>query len=226
MIPGVVAGRAIVGGGGGTDPHFANVQLLLHMDGPDDSTSFPDSSSFVRTMVPNGGAHVSTDESVFGGAAGEFSGTAYLQSTSNMSFGTGDFTVEGFVRFDTTADMGFLAGLNNAEMDFAFVGNEMRLGRLNTAWDSVFPFTRSTGIWYHVAWCREGTGLRAFVDGVQAGSTATNSTAYNAVSDFKIGASTGADRRFDGFIDEVRITAGVARYTANFTPPAAPFPNS
>lgn len=207
------------------DPDFANVALLLHLNGPDGGSTFTDSSSFEKTVSRSGTVEIDTAHYKFGGASCVFGGAAYLTSASAMSFGAGDFTVEGWFRFNSTEDMGVLAGASNTEMDFAFIGTQVRIGRLNTAWDSSFNFTRSTDVWYHVAWCRDGTDLRVFVDGTQIGSTATNSLSYDADTSFKVGASADVERRFNGWIDDFRVTVGVARYTSDFTPPAAQFPD-
>ena len=68
--------------------------------------------------------------------------------------------------------------------------------------------------------------MRIFVDGVQQGTTQTNSTAYNlSVTSTTIG-SQGSSYVMTGYIDDLRITRGYARYTANFTPPTAPLPTS
>jgi hypothetical protein len=213
-------------GAGGTDPFWSSVRLLMHFNGANGSTTFTDNSSPAKTFTRSGDPSITTAQFKFGGASGTFDGDDFLVTSTAMSFGTGDFTVEAWLRFNSTADMALLAGLSNTEMDLAFVGNEVRIGRLNTAWDSAFSFTRSTGVWYHVAWCRSGTSMRAFVDGTQVGTTSTNSNAYNAATGFRVGASNTTTRRFSGWIDDLRVTVGVARYTANFTPPAAQFPDS
>jgi len=84
-----------------TDPHFANVGLLLHMDGSNGSTTFTDSSPNALTVTPSGNAQISTAQSKFGGSSGLFDGTGDFLSpaiTSALTFGTGDFTVEAWVR--------------------------------------------------------------------------------------------------------------------------------
>ncbi len=76
---------------------------------------------------------------------------------------------------------------------------------------------------------RSGTSTKMFIDGVQVGSTYTDNNNYGTSNPFIIadyGSPTTGTNQLNGYIDELRITKGVARYTANFTPPNAPFPNS
>ena len=78
--------------------------------------------------------------------------------------------------------------------------------------------------WRHVAVTRSGTSLRLFINGVQRGSTLTSS-ANLSDNQLKIGYYYSETFGFVGKVDEFRVTKGVARYTANFTPPTVPFPD-
>jgi len=85
----------------------------------------------------------------------------------------------------------------------------------------------SVNTWTHVAVTRNGNTFRLFVNGiVDATATSSNSQTLNAADVFYVGRS-GYDttRIVTGYLDDVRITKGYARYTANFTPPTAAFPN-
>jgi hypothetical protein len=81
-----------------------------------------------------------------------------------------------------------------------------------------------------VAVSKSGTTLRIFVDGIQRAST-TNTTAYNITTALAVGARQGTSGAFgpgsffNGYIQDFRITNGIARYTTNFTPPTAPLPD-
>jgi hypothetical protein len=81
--------------------------------------------------------------------------------------------------------------------------------------------------WQHYAITRSGSDCKAFVNGIQVGSTWTMSDSldFSIVSVFSenAGVSLAADQ-MPGYIDDLRITRGIARYTANFTPPNAAFP--
>lgn len=174
-----------------------------------------------------GNAQASQTQTKFGASSMYFDGTGdYLQlpATPNLSFGTGDFTVEFWVRFDSiAADRGFL-GSGAGGYDFVWrTSTGLNLGRINTAFDNTFAWSPSINVWYHVAYSRSGTSLKVFVDGAQVGTTATNSNSYDAVTAAIIGGSTTTDRLMNGYLDDFRITKGYARYTSNFTPPTRTF---
>ena len=78
--------------------------------------------------------------------------------------------------------------------------------------------TASVSTWYHVAYVRSGTSFNLYVNGILE-STVTNSDSFN-FSGWTIGRGY-YDNQFNGYIDDFRITKGVARYTAPFTPPTA-----
>jgi hypothetical protein len=168
----------------------------------------------------------------------EFDGTGdYLfipPSTANNLFtlGTGDFTVETWVNFTSTAgDPCICSGYADAsngwylqyyagEIEFA-LGNSAIIER---------AVVLSTGTWYHIAVTRASGSLRVFLDGVQQGATVTGNTSnFNVTNGFYVAIlnSTFAPstRTLNGYIDDLRITKGVARYTAAFTPPTAAFPD-
>ena len=81
---------------------------------------------------------------------------------------------------------------------------------------------------YHIALCRSGTATKLFINGTQSGSTYTDSSTYLSTQSRPViaggGLTLGASP-FNGYIDDLRITKGVARYTANFVPPIQAFPD-
>ena len=90
-------------------------------------------------------------------------------------------------------------------------------------------FSPTLNTWYHIAVSRSGTNLRGFIDGVQQGSTITDSTAWTNKSGSRplrmgrfIGGG-GTSSYFNGYAQDVRISKGLARYTSNFTPPTTEF---
>jgi hypothetical protein len=180
-----------------------------------------------------GNTAVSTTQSKFGLGSIVFDGTGdYLKinSNSDFQFGTGDFTVEGWAYRATTGVAVSLFDFRSAATQTApwlYIGTGGSLlyvvnssNRISTGSGTI-----GAGSWYHVAVSRSGTDTRVFVNGTQAGSTYTDTNNY-IQSPLTIGSRyTGANEFFNGYIDELRVTKGLARYTSNFTAPTAAFVN-
>jgi hypothetical protein len=246
MLGASKAGLLGAAAGGGSDPYFANVSLLLHADGADASTTFTDSSSNGLTVTALISAQIDTAQFKFGGASGLFSGSGDGLTVANnavFAMGSGDFTLEAFARFSSLPSSGnyniFIAKGNFSGSQRSYIWGiyndagsyKMFLGYTTTG--TSFTLTYSTAIslstntWYHFALSVESTTGRYFADGVQYGSVTLSGALFAGTDDLYIAtrdASTTQD--FLGWLDELRITKGVARYTTGFTPPSAAFPNS
>jgi hypothetical protein len=107
------------------------------------------------------------------------------------------------------------------------------IGTLNTGTASATGVANST--WTHVVVQRRGTAIEYYINGVKDANAATLTAgaALNyfageplALGALQISTTSGGSTRYTGYIDDFRITKGVARYTSNFTPPAAAYPNS
>lgn len=210
------------------DPFFANVVALLHFDGADGSTTFTDSSPLAATFTAAGNAQIDTAQSKFGGSSLLCDNNGdYVQgpSSANYGFPSGtDFTVEAWVRLAGTPVYEYvLAGSGSSALAFLLDGSNLYLARQGVGDDIARPFVPSLNTWYHVAGSRSGTTYRLFVDGTQLGATATTTVNYSTTAP-RVGGNTGVDS-FNGWVDDFRLTRGVARYTANFTPPTRAFPN-
>ena len=179
------------------------------------------------------GASTAYSTSVIGGS-GYFDGTGdYLTGTgsSNLAFGSGDFTIELWVYFNsvtTPPDYQFIYSsadssvfLNTPVIYWYQVSSSLRF---NNGSD-VFSITGiQAQTWYHVAVCRSGTTTKMFLNGAQVGS-ATDTTVYiNQPSRPMIGANGNGSGNlpFAGYISDVRCLKGTALYTSSFTPPTAP----
>lgn len=211
------------------DASFANVSLLLHMDGANNSTTFTDSSLNALTVTANGDAKISTAQSKFGGASAYFDGTGdYLTLADSAGWDLpGNFTIEAWVKASAT---GFGPILSTRDTGAAVNPVLYLWGTGVLAWyyNTAARITGTTNIvggnFYHVAVCRSGNSTCLFVNGIQEGATYVNSDTYVA-DGIWIGSIPASSQHFNGYIDELRVTRGVARYTANFTPPTAPFPD-
>jgi len=219
------------------DPYFSDVSLLLHFEGPNGSTTITDSSANVATITGSAGVTISTAQFQFGSASGSFSGAsgAYLLTPSGSEYGfPGDYTVEGFKR------SGSLGANNCCLFDsraggegiaiYASVNDVAGVNRLVLASNSAgiagygtTAFTADT--WQHWAVTRQGSTTRGFIDGALVW-TVTDSRTLASSTQYSIGAVYDGAQRFNGYIDEVRVTIGRARYTAAFTPPSEAFPDS
>ena len=224
------------------DEYYSSCSLLLHFSGSNGSTTFIDNSPSPKTVTSNNGVAISTAQSKFGGTSGFFDGTDdYLTSPQNaaFNFGTGDFTVEGWYYFTAIGSSQALVALGTgAYGGTTYTGWVIRydVGTLmfyrydGTETPYTFSTTLVVNTWYHIACARNGTNLRMFVNGLQIGTTATSSTSYNNVNSdpLQIGKQyTGAGTSyFNGYIDELRITKGVARYTSNFATQSIEFSNN
>lgn len=216
------------------DPSFSNVSLLLHGDGTNGSTTITDSSPTPKTVTAVGNAQISTAQSKFGGASIAFDGTGDRLSiplSNDYAFGASDFTVEYWAYYlnanaGTVWDGRALTLSGNALSDYLLNGRliiYLVTGNTNLVTTAVGSIT--TSLWTHVAIARASSSLRVFLNGIQSGSTASDSTNITSTS-LTIGGGTNSSAAFNGYIDDLRITKGVARYTANFTPPDAPFPDA
>jgi hypothetical protein len=226
---------------GPTDPYFANVSLLLHGDGANGSTTIVDSSPSPKTVTAFGNAQISTAQSKFGGSsllcgAGASAGYFTTPLTSDFQFGTGDFTFEAWLY--PTATGGFKTALCNYT---TFNTSAFLLSRSVAADTTKWSFTsgaypptlKSTtnavdNVWTFIAVVRSGSTITLFVNGIPEGSITSSFSANGNGPSLWIGAAgdTPLSTYFSGYIDELRITKGIARYQSAFTPPTAPFPDA
>jgi hypothetical protein len=183
-----------------------------------------------------GGAQISTTQSKFGGASMYFDGTGdYLRGnafTAGLT-GSGDFTIEGWVYISSLpgAEVSFCSTCESGGTGIIFGlgggGNvnklQLAIGNLSvgnpTVVDSV-NFT--TGAWVHFAAVRYNGTIYVYKNGTSIGTPTSASGTLDrqtvTVGAFPSGAST-----LTGYIDDLRITKGYARYTASFTAPVGPF---
>ena len=223
------------------DPYYANVSLLLHADGTNGSTSFPDNSPNPKTVTANGNAAVSTTQWKFGGASAYFSTVSdsltVPKSSEFLPLANQDFTFEAWVYVTSTPGgaSAQIMGIHQygTSADWILdINSSMQLGLYLNSISTRFANTTniiSLNTWTHVAASRSGTGsdnLKIFVNGVGQSFSTNASLSENGPSNLSIGTDTNGQSRYYGYIDDLRITKGVGRYTANFTPPTAPFPNS
>ena len=183
-----------------------------------------------KTVFAQGDAKLSTAIKKFGTASLALNGsTDYVTVTSqpDFQFGTDNFTIEAWVNFTSYATNAIITDFRTSASQavptigvltdgspYLFVnGSVVIQGSVGSV---------TTGSWHHIAVSRTGTSTRLFLNGTQVGTTWTDSTDY-IQAPLYIGANYTQTSLSNGYIDELRISKGVARYTANFTAPTSAF---
>ncbi|MEI6834367.1 MAG: LamG-like jellyroll fold domain-containing protein [bacterium] len=218
------------------------IVLLMHMDASDGLTSISDSSALNRSITKNGSPTISSEQSKFGGASLKLpdSYNDYLDVAQGLDLSSGSWTVEAWFLSEgdvvgnnfTLLSTGYNQYPNRWVMDVSVFGGNIYPRALNesneryadTITSSPTPYTTST--WSHLAWVNNSDAdeFSMYVNGVRVYSGPTyNFSQYDSV---QIGQQAPGYGSQSFFLDEFRITKGLAQYTGNFTPPTAPFPNA
>ena len=241
-LTGYVSSGRIVAGTAVYDPTLSTLTVptapLTAISGTSLLMNYTNASILDNAMANDletvGNAQISTSVVKYGTGSMYFDGTGdylYQPSTPNLTFGSGDFTVEMWVNpAALSGTISFLIGMRPATTNGAYPvlyatssGTYWYVSSANRISGSVL----STSTWTHLTVCRSGTSTKMFINGIQTGSTYSDSTSY-LMSRLYIGASdynSGSSEYLNGYIDDLRITKGVARYVTNFTPPIARMPN-
>lgn len=228
---------------------YDRTSLLLSLNGTNGDITFSDDSinsliatshggaALTNTQVPPLDSQVTTSLSLDGS-------TKYLTipSDASLNFGSGDFTIEAWVYFNSLSNdyQGIIAnGYNPSWTDgcVSFLVNgtasspssRVRIA-INSGGSDVgvsHQTTFTTGMWHHVAVTRQSSVVRVFYDGIVSSSTSSTS----AIVDFShitthIGNSgwDGAPGFMNGYIAQLRATKGVARYVNSFVVPSGANP--
>jgi len=208
-----------------------NTQLLLNNTngGIIDNTTLTD----LETV---GNAQISTTVAKYGSGSIAFDGTGdwlivnSASNTSDFAFGTGDFTIEmwiyptaGTSRMLYDARPSSTAGLYPT----LYINGSNVITYFTNGADRITGASPTLNTWQHIAVVRASGSTKLYINGTQSGSTYADTNAYiNGAARPIIGADGGntATQNYAGYIDELRVTKGYARYTANFTP-SGPFPD-
>ena len=186
-----------------------------------------------KTVTFNDDAQLDTTVKKFGTAALKLDGandSISVPSSGDLGFGTNtDFTIEFWAYANTTGlSSATLFDLRDNGTDAEGLSLAFRAaGEVDLRVGTTTAITGSgagiaTGVWKHYAVAREGTDTRLFVDGTQRGIKFSDTTDYGSSKGIVFGADfDGASNNVTGWIDEVRIEKGVAKYTSNFTAPTS-----
>lgn len=219
------------------DAYQANIPMLLHAEGANGSKVLINNGYGTGAFTFSGGAQISTDRSRFGTSSLKFTGGTDMivgpADASGTNLDSGDFTIEAWVYPTGTGPYAIISRWQNQSYIFSIWS-----GTLDFTWAPystnnalMFAGTPPVNAWSHVAVTRQGNVWRMFVNGTQVATAtfATNATPNASVNTVigNYGISAGnSNGPFVGYIDELRVTKGLARYTGNFTVPNAQFADS
>jgi hypothetical protein len=183
-----------------------------------------------KTIQAFGDAKLSTAVKKFGTASLALDGTddyAFVQASPDFAYGTGDFTIEGWFY---TVSTGISQIIYDQRTTTPQITPLIFINPSNQLVYNVNGNARITGTavsantWNHFAVSRTGTSTRLFLNGTQVGSTYTDTNIY-VQGPARIGARWDGASGFNGYIDDLRISKGVARYTTTFAVPSGELTN-
>ncbi|MEO5355779.1 MAG: LamG domain-containing protein [Nitrospirae bacterium YQR-1] len=210
---------------GGADAYS---KLLIHADGS--GQTFVDSSLSPHTVTANGDVTQSAVQSKFGGKSTYFDGAGdYLTvpDSNDWYFDTVDFTVDFWVYFSSFGTNYLFEQSGGFVINCTATSCQVFLGDSSPLNFTADVTTLSTGQWYHMALVRNVNTWYYFVNGVPKTKTlqggSYSSAAPNGTGDMKIGGHAGFYHT--GYMDEIHISKGIARWTTDFsaTLPSSPW---
>lgn len=171
----------------------------------------------------SGNMQISGNQSKFGETSIYFDGSSYMTSaiaSDQYLFPSNcDYTVECWYYANTAA--------NFTLVDNTGAGGTMQVSRVDGIWNhggQTWNYTPPNGQWIHLAFSRNAGVLRLFSNGVLVQSQPNTAVIGSVSNPLVIGRRIDGNYPFNGYLDDLRITKGVGRYTAAFTPPATSFP--
>lgn len=226
--------------GGSADPNFSNVILLLPFDGGDGSTSFTTFGSHIGSITNNGSTVQKIDEIKFGTSSVFFNGIDnHLIAATTDSFGTSidqDFTVEFWWKDNGSTNFNRVFQTTNsdtqASLSLSTIGSNLALW--STTANGVWNVTSGVSMgalsnieFIHYAVSRSSNILYLFRNGILQFQTNVTGALYQNPGNIVGWGGQSGGRYAKGWLDDFRITTGVARYDGtNFTPPTEAFPLS
>lgn len=214
------------------DVNWANVSCAMHFDGTDGSATYTDEVG--HTFSSGGTAPtLTTSTSKFGASCLYLPGSGYLSATqtgTEFNLGTGPFTVEFWLKAVSTSGQVYrgilsLHDTGSGSPLLSFYQQDTSLVVYNAYGGDVASFSAgiSTSAFVHIEATLSGGDWLFFANGTQVATAASRTITATRLD---IGRAAGlSSNYFNGYIDDIRITKGVSRHTADFTAPAQSFPN-
>ncbi|OEU68389.1 MAG: hypothetical protein BBJ57_02165 [Desulfobacterales bacterium PC51MH44] len=223
--------------GGQVQTVDSDTKLLLHFDGDNNSTTITDSGDTTHVITVNGDAKLKTAVKKFGSASCYFDGTLdniTAPDHADWVFGADAFTIDFWVRFDRVdASQGLYSQDDDVDVHWLYFdhANDQLVFQIYDATvktvEILAAWNPSVDTWYHLAvirgWAGNANDWAITVDGTSIGTVTDASVVPDSTDPLTIGSGTGAYRLF-GYLDEFRVSKGVARWTANFAPPTSQYP--
>lgn len=202
-------------------PITESTKLLITGIGENNSTNIVDSTG--KTITRNGDTKISTAQSIIGGSSIYFDGTGdylSLADSADWAFGSGDFTVDFWVKSNTGCAVGY-GSSTSATSAWKIYISSIVTAYIFYAGSSMVMLTSTSGVnatgLTHVAFVRYGSSVYLYVNGVQE-DTDTAQTPNSVSIDLKLGYDS-VTSYLNGYLSHIRITKGQALWTSNFTPP-------
>ena len=211
------------------DDQFAKVTAMFNFDGSDGDTTTAglDASNKNLTVSYSSGDQLSNTQKKFGATSLYVADNVTISSSDGFNFGTGDFTIEGWY---------YLTQLNNhflydqwASSSTGAGNNQIYVksnegGAIRVYYDGSSKFTTTGGFslntWTHLAVVRYSNLIKVYFNGTADGTTQSYSGQYGKTGDLYIGDQhAGGGGAPQMYVDDFRVTKGLARYTSNFTAP-------
>lgn len=156
-----------------------------------------------------------------------------VATNAAFTYGTGDFTIEFWVRLTSTSGAQYFIDQRNSGTGNAVIPTIYYTGATGKVYyyvsfnnQIVSTTSLSANTWYAISVCRSGTSTKMFINGVQEGSTYTDTNNY-AASRVTIGSQGDTPANYlNGYISNIRLSKGIAYYTSNYTPSTIPLTSS
>ena len=209
---------------------YVNRLLLIHSNSTDGSQVFQDSSNIRHTIVAGGHVHHEVDQKYFGATSIHFDGTTdtlrVTDTDADWAFGTGDFTIDMWIRVDLTASRGIIGnGYNTNNIWHLRVTDA---GVLTFSYGSGLGYNGGTAAivantWTHIAIERHGNSLDFYANGTKGTTRDLTGIDFSGLADLYIGNGFGGPNDYLGYMDEIRILNTADYGGANFTPEPSPY---
>jgi len=214
-----------------TDPYTV---LLMHMDGSDNGTTFTDECG--KTVTVHGDVVTKTGTKQLGTASGYFGNGGYLTIpiSDDFQFGSGNFSVDFWIypTSFSTAQIPLTLDVGNITPLSIQINTSGKLGVYSSANETGWTVadgdcgSLTLNTWQHVGICRSGNALCVFINGTKTDEIPFSHTLMTASTEVIVSSgyiNNAYQYPVNGYLDELRISKGIARWTSDFTPPTSPY---